>query len=557
MNTRLIRSAAIIVSAGLFTSTVELSAQLTLEHHNTRIVQGPGEIEVAVSDDGDQVIVVVNGVGSMDIPPVRKRIFFSDDRGTTFDPAAVPKNFDKSRDPTVAWTGPGKFYFATMGSKANVRVASSTDGGATFSAKTSLQCLGSKCSGDQPHMAGDRRPGQDQIYIVWRNKRPASNGRFYSSIGCSADGGNTWTRRTIERNVSVADRRADFPRLTVGPDGFAYVVMADADHDSNLVLQRFSPCSDGLQPFWTDSNGKSAPSRIGHFVGVKCESGNTIAGLDRCNHGLDIMASPTVAVDDTDGRRVYVTYADEVSQGNHDIVLLTTSDVTALQRDEAFGSRRIINQVHSGERFMPWSCTTQGFHFAGWYDRRSRTAAHNDNTEYFVGINSAGLETDTSDGIDPQCSSGWPGGGGRAESGACSSQPQFAGLCLSSSTASPVPSTPRCDYTNGGCPSGLQCIEPRKGRGKYGDYNGIACANGSAYVAWASAKPPTGQPNIIGLQVFFSRVDLVRLPPPPPPSAECQACKRTRDECLADADRPQQRHRCYQRYDSCRALHCR
>ncbi len=565
------RSARPAVGVALVLLALSASAQthMSLEASEHRfVVPGPGEIELAVSGDGNEILLAVNGVRALDIPPSRQRLFrWETGVFVPIEGKDLPKGMHSSRDPSLAWTGKGKFYFATMGSASDGLIASSRHGHKfLFTARKMgknrtlrpARCVpAGRCTSDQPHLAGDRRPGQDQIYIAWRNKRDDTD--YFSMIGCSADGGKTWLRRSVERNLPPSQRRGDYPRATVGPDGFVYVISATARTNGDLLLQRFSPCNLGFQPRWTDSAGRSAPSRIGHFTGVKCEGSNTIAGLDRCNVG-NILAGPTVAVDGNDPLRVFVAYADETSPGNHDVVLLSTDNVTSLSRNEEFPSRRVVNLEPRGERYHPWACATQGKVFVGWYDRRSRTGSHNDNTEYFVGGPDLG-EVEVSDAIDRQCDSGWPGGGGKEEAAACSQQPQRAGFCLpcpfwaqagTGGCPAPRASTPRCDLSHGGCPSGLSCLPPKddKGRGKFGDYNGIACAQGRAYVAWASAAAPAGLPDVPGLSVYFARVDPIEIPAPPPPPPECKACRDERDSCM-DGD-PSSTRFCVQIYNQCR-----
>jgi hypothetical protein len=555
----------------MFTASWPLHTQevaLSSGHYH-RVVAGPGELEVAVSGDGKNVVIAVNGAVALDIPPARSRLFRSGNGGA--DPFVdviepnIPHSMRNSRDPSVTWTGAGKFYFATMGPATNARVASSSDQGATFhltSTSTAPDhivalCVGGKCSSDQPHIAGDRRPGQDQLYIVWRN---SGSGQFFSRIGCSTDGGVTWIAQTVEANLPVASRKGDYPRLTVGPDGFVYVIMATSRTDGDLLLQRYSPCSAGLKPFWKTTNGVSAPSHIGHFQGVRCVEGNTIAGLDRCNTG-NIMASPTVAVAQENPKHVFVTFADESSPGNHDVILLSVDDITSLPRNSPFPHHALVNEVDSGERYFPWSCAAAGRIYAGWYDRRSKTPAHNDNTEYFVADNLA-HEVQVSHAVDPQCDSGWPSGGNPREAEACSKQPQFAGFCLhctagsqvgNGCTATPHPTTPRCDYSSGACPSGTACVHPasNRGTGRYGDYVGIACANQSAFVAWASSRHPSDLPDIAGLAVYFARIDPVLRPPE---STACKECRDERNSCQQDAHHTNEIHACVQEYNHCRHI---
>jgi hypothetical protein len=71
------------------------------------------------------------------------------------------------------------------------------------------------------------------------------------------------------------------------------------------------------------------------------------------------------------------------------------------------------------------------------------------------------------------------------------------------------PAPPRCDFS-GGCAAGLSCTVGAGGP-KFGDYNGIACSNDSAFVAWAAATAPTGLPAVGGLNIFFAHVDVLPL----------------------------------------------
>ena len=67
------------------------------------------------------------------------------------------------------------------------------------------------------------------------------------------------------------------------------------------------------------------------------------------------------------------------------------------------------------------------------------------------------------------------------------------------------------DWTScsGGCPTGLTC-NTGSGCPKYGDYNGIACAEDFILTAWTSATAPAGLPPVSGLNIFSSVVSLQR-----------------------------------------------
>jgi hypothetical protein len=66
----------------------------------------------------------------------------------------------------------------------------------------------------------------------------------------------------------------------------------------------------------------------------------------------------------------------------------------------------------------------------------------------------------------------------------------------------------RCDFSDGGCPSGETC-QTGGGCPKYGDYNGIACAADSVFSAWSSATPPFGvtAPSP-GINIYADAIDI-------------------------------------------------
>jgi hypothetical protein len=149
---------------------------------------------------------------------------------------------------------------------------------------------------------------------------------------------------------------------------------------------------------------------------------------------------------------------------------------------------------------MPWSCTTRGSGWIGWYDRRAATepGADNDLTDYFIGSTAGGV-LNLSNNPDPQCASGWPcAPRNRDDSESCTLQPQPAGECLQPGGGG---SGQRCDFSDGTCPNGETC-QTGFGCPKYGDYNGIACAGDFIITAWASATPPAGLPPAATIQIY-------------------------------------------------------
>jgi hypothetical protein len=491
-----------------------------------QVTNRPGELEVAVSPDGTRRIIATNApkVGGFGATVVA----FWNDAARTFQASNVPTQMNNRRDPTVAWAGSGDFYFATMETTQNVAVSRSTDGGQNFvpqSLSTDVRanpatragvCSAPCTTTDQPHIAADPRPhpaGSDEIYLVWRSSSPAGE---TAMIECSVDSGANWQNRQ--------PIGGQFPRVTVGPDGSVYAVSLTSRFGGQVRLQKFNACSSGLNAVFTQG-GTSAPSTVASFTGVSCP----VPGLDRCNSG-NALSSPTVAVDRADRNRVYVVLANQTGALNEDILVAASTDggltFPPAQQTTAHATGTPVR------RFLPWSCASRNQLFITWYDRRTATAAQNDATEFLVNrltLRNGRLfrlrEESVSGTSDPQCASGWPiPARNIGDSENCSVQPQNAGQCLAPtatvcSQAAPCPAgqsclgdlcfvnntaPPRCDFS-GGCAAGLSCTVGG-GIAKYGDYNGIACSDSGAFLAWASATAPARLPPVAGLNIFFARV---------------------------------------------------
>jgi hypothetical protein len=127
---------------------------------------------------------------------------------------------------------------------------------------------------DQVHIAADRfnvsASGGDQVYFAWRQ----GNGNI--GVACSTDSGQTFGTPNFPSG--------DFPRITVGQDGFVYLVYLLG---GNVMLSKYSSSQAGLAT-------QGGPAKIAIGVNVKCP----VPGLDRCDSG-NVLSSPTVAVDDT------------------------------------------------------------------------------------------------------------------------------------------------------------------------------------------------------------------------------------------------------------------
>jgi hypothetical protein len=460
------------------------------------VQSGFGELEVAVSDDGQHVVVAANSGFS-----------FSDDGGRSFTRGGgTPCVYNGcDGDPSLAVGKSGAIYYSWIGFPTNEpgsfpppngatdTVSVSTDSGHTFLFAGNAVLCPSKAPNicflpDQPHIAADRSSfsaaGLDRVYLVWRN---FSNVSLTARIVCSMDGGSTWPEQTT---VDVA---GDFPRLAVGGDSSVYVVYVN---NSTIMLRKFSSCDSGLVP---------QPSvTVASYVGPQA-CGNSpgpapMPGLDRCNDG-NIINSPTVTVDPVDPNHVSVAWATSTTTNNEDVMLADSTDGGL-----TFPRSVRVSSAQSARRFMPWACSLGGLAFVSWYDRRAATSANNDLTDYFIGNVSSktgtlrtGSEINLSSNPDPQCATGWPCGTWETrDATSCSIQPQLAGRCGASWPGNGA----LCSFTTPQCPAGQQCTSWGGGCPKYGDYNGNACAAGRVYVAWASATAPPGLPPVTGINIF-------------------------------------------------------
>lgn len=462
----------------------------------TQVQSGVGELEIAISANGQNVVIGANSGVSR-----------SGDGGATFTAATVPA----VNDPSLAFAQSTAFYYASIAASAagcNTSIGRSTDNGQNFPFRSNaVACPGTgagQCFPDQEHIAADRvnaAPGGDQVYAVWRNFVPVGGSwpscaqpcqvascTLTPQIICSADGGATWP---TQRSIGTGD----FPRITIGPDGSVYVVYRSG---GNVMLNKFSSCTAGL----TQQLG--FPVIVGAVTDVACP----VPGLDRCNQSAgNVLSSHTVAVDDLDATHVYVAYATNTASGNENIIVRDSVD-----GGQTWPATRVVtaNAATTARRYMPWVCAYGGMAHVGWYDRSNATAS-NDLTAYHRavvlakgGTLQASPEINVSNIDDPECGPGgatsasnWPcAPAATFDSDGCSAQPQRAGRCS-------VTTATRCDFdvSPSDCPAGETC---RTGRGcpKYGDYNGNACAGGRIISAWASSTTPPGLPAGTGLRVF-------------------------------------------------------
>jgi hypothetical protein len=456
-----------------------------------------GELEVAVSNNGTNIVVVKQG-----------GFITSNDGGNNFTSSGGFGFGDG--DSSVAFGQSGTFYVSGLfggvcpANSNCIEVTSSTDNGQTFplaNRANGVVCPNSgagACSVDQEHVAADRvnagTGGADRVYIAVRNCQGGcgTNGAF---VTCSPDSGATWAPPL------ALEAGSDFPRVTVGGDGSFYVVFRNG---GNIRIDKFNACTSSAVQMTRAS--ASFPNTVSAFSTIPdCESGSPpgnpgFPGLDRCNDG-NILSSPTATVDDTNSNHVYVAWANNTANNNNTIL----NNENVLVADSTNGGANwrapvTINTNPTARRFMPWVCATDGNAFVTWYDRRAETAANNDLTDYFAasaGLSAGNLvanndEFKISTTSDPQCNL-WPTGPrSTLDAENCSVQPQLAGNCctvalVSGNCPAGMGSGNRCDFSSTVCPGAETCqTDGFSTNPKYGDYNGNACVLGRFYTVFAS-----------------------------------------------------------------------
>lgn len=444
---------------------------------------GVGEVEVA-TNNGQNVVVAANSGFS-----------FSADFGATYTSGGgTPCNQTLcDGDPSLAVGASGNIYYAWIGGPTLTTlgngVSRSTNNGQTFAFRgMAATCPGiTTCTvADQEHIAADRANaatgGGDLIYNVWRDFATI----FSLRISCSSDSGTTWT-------AGAAIGAGDFPRVSVGGDGFVYVAYASG---GNMMLHKYSNCDAGLtaQTGW--------PLTVSAFNSVVCP----VPGLDRCNR-RNILASPKVAVDDIDPNHVYYSFVTSTGAGNEDVMVFDSNDGGA-----TFPRSVRVNNAVTARRFMSWISSYGGVAQVSWYDRRTASAANNDLTRFYIGgaaVRGPNLvalpEVDLSGNNDPHCTN-WPCATDRSnDSESCSAQPQLGGSCLNALGGG---SGTRCDFTSTACPAGETCSVGR-GCPKYGDYNGNAAGGGLFFSAWSSTTPPAAIGGAAGTLRVYASADRV------------------------------------------------
>lgn len=262
----------------------------------------------------------------------------ADDSGTAYTPP-----FNRSTDPWISFDSAGKAYFISLGvdsadlNHSDVEVATSTDGGATWSLPSQLTVSTNPIKfNDKESITADWRStvGAGKAYATWiqgnlpgvDNISPvgAANSFAYSGLPMfskTTDGGATWSTPVPMTNQIIYMQGN---QIVVLPDGTLV--------DVGAVLFKGS----GIQPtpqqyFWaalvSKNGGKTwgAPIKIAPLGTVLLTNPDIPepTSLDQTVRAGDYI--PDVAVDHSSGA-IYMVFADGISTGFDHVKLTKSTD---------------------------------------------------------------------------------------------------------------------------------------------------------------------------------------------------------------------------------------
>src|SRR5438105_9462000 len=266
----------------------------------------------------------------------------------------------------------GNIFFAYLSSDIAVKVAISTDGGATFQPLRfidlpfglpvgpwrSLAKIGQTVSGDQPSIAA----GAGSVWISWTG----SDGSVQASGAAVTGLGQVGTFTSAQR-VAGANRFGDYGDTAVGPNGEVFIVYQTPTGGEGPATVYGALDPDGLGPAGFGQGQLLVTSNVGGFDYIPAQSGRSI----------DIEAG--LAWDRTGGvhnGRLYFIYVSEEPQESNDMdIQMRYSDDNGATWSN---SVRVNDDATTTSQFNPRVSLdpTTGNVAVGWYDCRNDKGDH-------------------------------------------------------------------------------------------------------------------------------------------------------------------------------------
>jgi Neuraminidase (sialidase) len=292
----------------------------------------------------------------------------------------------------------GNIFLAYLTSSIAVKVAISTDGGATFSPVPflslpnavpafpyrSLAAAGRTVGGDQPSIAC----GPGSVWLSWT----ASNGTVQAS-GAAVTGLGQVGVFSAAQGIAGANRSGDYGDTAVGPDGQVFIVYQNPTGGEGPATIYGALDPDGLGPQSFGAAQVLATTNVGGFDYIPAQSGRSID------------AEAGLAWDRTGGihnGRLYFVYVSEEPQESND----TNINVSYSDDNGATWStpKRINDDVGTSSQFNPKIAIdgTSGNIAVAWYDTRNDKGDHgfgdtngkpNDDTMIYSSVSSDGGNT--------------------------------------------------------------------------------------------------------------------------------------------------------------------
>ncbi|MBX2991596.1 MAG: choice-of-anchor D domain-containing protein [Bacteroidetes bacterium] len=279
--------------------------------------QSENSIGVSFSNP-NHLMVSTNGRIPGSNPVVHQPWAFSTDGGVTW-PASMqsedlpPNIIDSFGDPVAFFDVGGKAYYCTLGSPGGIYFVTTTDFGATWSARANADNLNST-NDDKQHAAADfSGTFPNNVYAAWTDFGVTGTP---IQISRSTDRGVTWLPRVA---LPIGSNRGQGVHIAIGPNGEVYPMWAHYTTGTAEVGIGFAKSTDGGATY-------STPAIVFPINGIRISNG----AITQLN-GTRAASFPYHDVDRSNGPRrgwiyVVVPELDVPTSGQADIYVYRSSD---------------------------------------------------------------------------------------------------------------------------------------------------------------------------------------------------------------------------------------
>ncbi|MEO8168412.1 MAG: sialidase family protein, partial [bacterium] len=263
--------------------------------------------------NANQLMVSTNGQIPGSNPVVQQPWAFSTDGGATW-PASLqsesipPGIVDCFGDPVAFFDRSGRAFYSTLGSPGGIYFVSTTNFGATWSARSNADNL-SSTNDDKQHAAADySNTFPNNVYTAWTDFGVTPN---IVQFARSTNSGTSWLPRV---GLGIGSDRGQGTHLAIGPNGEVYVIWADYTSGTAEVGIGMAKSTDGGATFNTPAvafpiNGtRISNGAVAQLNGVRTSS-FPYADVDRSNgprRGWVYVVAPELDVALTGQSDIYI-----------------------------------------------------------------------------------------------------------------------------------------------------------------------------------------------------------------------------------------------------------